>query len=527
MQSILGAPIRWAAPGDPATRTWIIACILLATTLAVPFVMVDVPPVLDYPNHLAGFYILAHPADPVISRFYAPHWALLPNLGAELLGAVLLKILPVHIAGRLVLATALAAPVAGTIIYARAAFGRPTLWSLGSGLAAYNGLFFLGFMNFLIGLGVALAGAGAWSLARRRGPLLAIAVGAAASTLIFFCHLFAVLFFAILIGAQELDALIGRNAGPPRRWLTAGAVLAASLAPAAMLYLASPLAGAPGAVTYQPWSQKLVHLFTPFLTYDLVSSLITFAVVAIIIGYRGARLARGAWLAFAVLAALYGVTPFWMKGAAFVDVRIPVMAGFLLFAALSPRLSPHAGSTAAVIICGLLVVRTGLIATAWFDHRRDLAQFREVISRIPAGAKVLAAYGYGGDSSVDRPAGGLAVPGLFVVNKHMPALVMIERHAFWPLLFADPRQQPLLVRAPYDRLASPLGELFDAHRLADAHPSRETLRNAPYLRGWRTSFDYVLLLNMSTAPLNANPPALDLDVIRINQAAALYAIHRR
>jgi len=109
----------------------------------------------------------------------------------------------------------------------------------------------------------------------------------------------------------------------------------------------------------------------------------------------------------------------------------------------------------------------------------------------------------------------------------MPALLVIERHAFWPLLFSDPRQQPLMVRAPYDRLAFPLGELFDAHRLADEHPSPTTLVHAPYLPAWRKNFDYVLLLNASQAPLNATPPTSDLDVIRINQTAALYAIHRR
>ena len=517
-------------PSDAADEAglgfWVAACLLLVAALTIPFVMVDVPPVLDYPNHLAGFYILAHPTDPVISRFYAPRWALLPNVGADVLGALLLKVLPVHVAGRIVLATSLAAPIAGTVIYARAAFGRLTFWSLGSGLAAYNGLFFLGFMNFLIGLGLALAGAGVWTAARRRGPMQAAAAGAACSTLVYFCHLSALAFFAILIGAWETEGLIGSRARQPRQWLTALAVVAVSLAPAALLYLASPLAGAPGAIAYRPWLEKLLQLDTPFLTYDLLVSLLTLAAVCLVIGYRGVTLARGAWLTFAALAALYVVTPGWMKGGAFVDTRIPVMAGFLLFAALSPRLSPRAGSVTAAVLCALLVVRTGQVAVVWFDHRRDLAQFRDVIGCVPPGAKVIATYGYGGDPTVDRPPGGLAVPGLYPVNMHMPALLVIERHAFWPLLFSDPRQQPLMVRAPYDRLAFPLGELFDAHRLADEHPSPTTLVHAPYLPAWRKNFDYVLLLNASQAPLNATPPTSDLDVIRINQTAALYAIHR-
>jgi hypothetical protein len=520
-------PSSPSPPAPPSIRVWIVCGVLLAVVLLLPFFMVDVPPVLDYPNHLAGFYILAHPADPALSRFYAPRWALLPNIATDLLGVGLLQVLPVHIAGRIVLATALLAPVVGTIVYARAAFGRFTLWSLGSGLAAYNGLFFLGFMNFLVGLGVALAGAGAWTWARRRGPLTAAAVGAAASSLIFFCHLSAVVFFAILIGTQELHALIAARARTPRPWLASALTLALSLAPAALLYLASPLAGAGAGIAYASWTDKLLQLATPFLTYDLMVGLLTFAAVGLIIVHHGARAATGAMFALILLAALYVVTPRWAKGGAFVDTRLPVMIGFLVFAGLSPRLSPRASRVAAAIVVALLAVRTGEIARVWSDHRRELAQFRAVIAAVPPGAKVIATYGYGGDPSIDRPPGGLAIPGLYLVTAHMPALLVIERHAFWPLLFADPSQQPLIVRPPYDRLAFPLGELFDAHRLADERPSSTTLFQAPYLRDWRTHFDYVLVFNVQPQPLNATPPAPGLDLIRMNQAAALYAIQRR
>ena len=53
--------------------------------LAIPFFLVDVPPVLDYPNHLARFFVLAHPEDPVLSEMYAPNWRILPNLGIGLI----------------------------------------------------------------------------------------------------------------------------------------------------------------------------------------------------------------------------------------------------------------------------------------------------------------------------------------------------------------------------------------------------------------------------------------------------------
>src|SRR5215469_2918071 len=52
---------------------------LLAAAIA-PLFAVDVPAMLDYPNHLARMYILAGPANPA----YEPHWGLYPDLAMDL-----------------------------------------------------------------------------------------------------------------------------------------------------------------------------------------------------------------------------------------------------------------------------------------------------------------------------------------------------------------------------------------------------------------------------------------------------------
>src|ERR1019366_8806290 len=64
--------------------------------LLLPFLLVDVPPVLDYPNHLARIFVLAHPDDPILARFYAPNWHITPNLGFDPIAMLLLRVLPVH-----------------------------------------------------------------------------------------------------------------------------------------------------------------------------------------------------------------------------------------------------------------------------------------------------------------------------------------------------------------------------------------------------------------------------------------------
>ena len=62
-------------------------------------------------------------ADPVLSRMYAPHWTIIPNLGIDLVLPPLLRLLPVHVAGRIVIGVAVLLPVFGTVAYSRAVFG--------------------------------------------------------------------------------------------------------------------------------------------------------------------------------------------------------------------------------------------------------------------------------------------------------------------------------------------------------------------------------------------------------------------
>ena len=224
---------RWpetkvSRPWPLTTRAgWSLALAALIVTLSIPFFLVDLPPVLDYPNHLAQAYVLAFGASsPVLSAMYAPHWTIFPNLAVDIIGPPLLHLFPVHVAGRLLLAGALFLPVIGAIAYHRAAFGARSYWPLAAGLAGFNGIFFLGFLNFLYGVGFALLGTALWIRNRERAPAAVVLGGAASTTIAFFCHIFAVLFFALLIGSQELARIWrpqtqcgpdgGANYGGPR-----------------------------------------------------------------------------------------------------------------------------------------------------------------------------------------------------------------------------------------------------------------------------------------------------------------------
>src|SRR6516162_8143022 len=96
---------------------------LVAAALLAPLLIADVPPILDYPNHLARFVLLAAgPDDPVLGPLFTPHWSIIPNLASDLVGPFLLQVLPVHVAGRCLLGGVLLLNLAGVLALHRALF---------------------------------------------------------------------------------------------------------------------------------------------------------------------------------------------------------------------------------------------------------------------------------------------------------------------------------------------------------------------------------------------------------------------
>lgn len=504
---------------------WSALALAIAATCLAPLLMVDVPAVLDFPNHLARFYVLAHPDDPVLANMYAPHWAILPNVGLDVIGQALLRLLPTYVGGRILLALSLLAPLAGALVYARAAFGRWTWWSLGCAVIAFNGIFFLGFMNFLVSLGLALAGAGGWRLLRRRGWDAAAALaGAAIGLCAFFCHLLGFGFFALLIGSAEAEALWRRRREGHLVWtgvLRPGLLLLVALGPTAVLYVATHRPIERGDLLVWRWAAKLAQWLIPFMTYDALITVITAVSVCglVVLSWRKAERAEGASLALAALGLLYLFAPFAAAGGTFVDSRLPLMAALLLFAGLAPQPSPRAGMAIAAVFAILIVGRAALVANAWAGRARDLADLRAELAYVPPGAKVLPAQTeFLASQAAVR---GRSLPRFNRMDDELAAVALIERHAFWPLLFADPSQQPVLVRPPYDRLAQPMGLSAPWNDLFDQPTTPAEVAQYTYLADWRAQFDFVLLVG---PPPARTPPGLVL--IRAADAVSLYRVQR-
>lgn len=503
-----------------------------AIVLLAPLLVVDVPPVLDYPNHLARMVVLAFAStDPVLSRMYSVQWSIIPNLAIDLVVPALLHVLPVHVAGRMMLAAVLLLPAAGVLAYHRALFGHRSLWPLGTALVAYNGLFLLGFMNFLLATGIAFLVAAAWLRWRPRHPVATSLLCSGGTAVIFFCHLAGVLFVAILAGAHESERLLLRwRRGEPvvRASLASAALGAVLLLPAAVLYRLSAFNAAQSETAWLAWPAKLIGLLQPVLNYnaqlDLMTTVLILGLVVICLCHRRWDMPPSSVIALCTLLGLYLVSPFTTKGGAWIDTRFIIGAGFMLFAGCNPRLPRPAALATAAGGAALLLVRIGVVAVVWTGQRTDLSQLRASIAPVPPGARVLVVR----VTPEADPAFWVAAPanrhviGSTTTEIHDAALLLIERRAFWPLLFANPSQQPVAVRAPYRDIAFQLGTPPDYHALLA--PTALDLVKAPYLADWQNRFDDVLVLDAEAVPDLSRLLPGTLQRVNEDGFAALYRI---
>jgi hypothetical protein len=471
---------------------WLVLGALTAILLA-PLLIADVPPILDYPNHLARFVLLAAgPDDPVLGPVFTPHWTIIPDLAVDVIGPPLLRVLPVHVAGRILLGGILLLNLAGVLALHLALFGRRSFWPLASGLVAYNSTFLLGFLAWQIGSGLAMLFAAAWLTWRERRPVATIAGAAAAAVVLFFCHAMGLAFFLVLIGSAEVYAIGSSRAA--LGWtaaIRATSLLLVLAGPIVLWFLAS-LHDAPAATYWMTPLEKLVQAASPFVNYyfafDMASAALIYSGVALGVATGLLTIAPRAIPGVAALAVLYVVLPFDLMSGAFLDTRVAIMLGFLLFAAVEPACLPW--RTRRAIFAGLAVlfaVRMAVVAEVWTEHRRDLADLRAVIAAVPPGSLVYMtnvpqeeapAYWDAGPRS-RRISNGLRA------DFHLPALLLIERGAFWPILFANPAQQPIRLRPFYARLAQE-GHDIPSHAALVAHPDIGSAALG--------DFDFVLML---------------------------------
>jgi hypothetical protein len=557
--------------GTPSRARLAAFCTLLAlAALLLPVALVRVPPMLDYPNHLARLWLLAGGMDaPPLSGMYAANWhGASTNIGADLLAATLGRLIGGDLLNPLLLAAALVLPPLGAILLNRAAFGGGWhWWQVGFAALAWNTTLVAGFLNFQLSLGLALLAAAAdpW-LSRRLGPAGAMLARMGLGGALLVSHAFAAAFYGVLLAGLVFGAEwrpFSSAAGLARAALRAA--VAAGLAvgvPVLLFLLVAPsvpvVPQPPGVLPH--WTagytlrKKLNVLKSGVVTYDqavdlaFLAGLALAVLLALLLGLRRRAVAgparavaapappplrvhAGLLIATAGLLLLAVVTPSDLGGTACLDWRFPVMAVLAGAAALRPEFrSPRLAGLAACLLLLVPLGRAAWMTGIWVERQADIAALARALEPVPAGAAVLPVE--------HHPANAMAAPrgryffwSQFPTYRHFPALAVPWRRAFVPNLFAAPGKQPLRVLPPWDSMAVVEGLPAPIDMLLGYEVQPWTGFFFGYLPGWQERFDYVLVVNADLPHTVAEAPAAvaalpGLELVAEEGFARLYRIRR-
>lgn len=518
--------------------------------LVLPLLLVDMPPMLDYPNHLARVDVLRHfHSDPFLAQHYSASLTPVPNLLMEAVMLPLADVLPLYVAGRLYVALAAVLTLVGVLMLHRTLFGRWSLWPLCGALFIYNATLIGGFMSFSLGIAFLLIGVSLWL--RLEGSRWQLPVGALVALFLYFSHAIVLGSYALCLFAVEA----ARYVGPGRRPITPGNVgwdalrFAALLAVPLLLFavtvgtqLIHSDAAAVGARDQSPllvvkqiywrlkkltelrqWGYRLNDMLAPVLNYDRLLDTVTLLLVvggiALAALTRRLRASLPMMVAVVLFALCFFIVPDPFFGTYFVSIRFWILAALLLVAGTDVRFGgPRAAAVFAVGLLGLLALRTGVLLSNWYGYQEDVADLRRAAERIEPGSHVLIVWA-GEQAGCCKTRDFLqtqppwrsslvSLPSLI----HLPSLITIERRAFVPTLFSHPGKQPLTVTKPFrDRcMAIYEGVPVDV-RLLD-HPELATqsdhVEPCPHYRDWRDKYDYLLLMfSNSFHQFGLEPPA--------------------
>jgi hypothetical protein len=419
--------------------------VILTVLSAVPLLLTELPPLLDYPNHLARMYLLPSLPAPGLAHFYIVAWAPIADLGMDAVVPFLALVLPLGWAGKVFILITFLLLAGGAAAIHRQLFGAWTAWPCLAFLLLYTRLLLWGFMSYLFGCGLALVCFAAWLALRERHWVLRLLVGCVLAMAVYFAHLLAFGIYAVMIAGYELG----------RAWRLRANVTAALArlviggAPFLPALVLMSMNSSTGRIIYANPLRKFDLLFSVFDDYSRPFDVICFVLVVLAIAVafqrRWVKLAPDMALPLIGLLLLYLAMPTQLFTAAGADRRIPMMI-FLVLIGASRWVGPSVRLERRFMIAAaaMFAVRLAVVAVVWHNAGTFYAELLPHLDAVPRGSCIAVASDKAGISVQKAPL------------THFPVLAVARRDAFVTTLFAYPTQQPIKLQPDAKVLADEL-----------------------------------------------------------------------
>jgi hypothetical protein len=416
-----------------AARLWVL---LIVGALLAPIWTVRYPPVVDYPNHLASAFVLAHLNDPSFhfSGFYAADWNANPYLAMDVILVWLQRFMPIEIAGRVLLSLCVLAVPAAAWFFVRRANPEQESLALWSLAITQNLYFFLwGMLNLQLSLALCLLVLGFWLeyLERPRIGLWCLLL--TMTTALYFTHLMG---FGMAGWVMTAYAIFARRR---IRDIFFSWIL---FIPGAIFFLHSTMPQAKSGWTFAfNWSAKVPGLLVAATSgISPVCDFVTMALLVVALGVASLDnrdfKCSYRWLGVVgSLFAFYWILPASLGPGINTDRRLIPFIFVLVLAVV--RVGRRKRVLAAIAIL-LFVLRAGEVEYHFVSAQRDSARLAGVFSVIPDGMRVLP----------------VATPSDHM--QHFWAYGVIQRGWLSPCLFQNRGVQPLRTLRQNDSACAPI-----------------------------------------------------------------------
>jgi hypothetical protein len=413
---------------------------------AAPLLLTPLPPLLDYPNHLARMHLLPSLPVPALQQFFVVAWAPLPNLAMDGVVPFLAAAMPLGWAGKVFILLTFVLLAGGAAAIHRVLFDRWSAWPCLAFLLLYTRLLLWGFTGYLFGCGLALCGFSAWLALRTRPWPVRLLVGCVFATAVYLAHLLAFGIYAVMIACLEWGEIwrLRPRLGAAARALVIGAV---PFLPALALMARE---SSPGRIAFGNPLRKVDLLFSVFDDYsrpfDVACFVLVILAFAVVFQRRWVKLAPEMAGPLIGLAILYLALPTQLFTASGADRRVPMMIFLALIAGsrwVAPRPLLRRWFLAGAGL--LFVARLAVIAVVW--HRGGALYDRLLagLDVVPRGGCLASAFDPQGIEVQKTPL------------THFATLAVARRDAFVTTIFAYPTQQPIALTPRAQGLAERLG----------------------------------------------------------------------
>ena len=507
-------------------RWWERPAVLVAIALitAIPLLWPQIPPLVDLPGHIGRYRVeLDLNSSPELQRYYEFKWALIGNLGVDLLVVPLAKLIGLEPAVKLIVTLIPPITTLGIFAVAREVHGRVPSTALFAVPFVYGYSFNYGFVNFSLSVALALLAFAFWLRLSLPGRLrLRAFLFVPLSCALWVVHVFGWGLLGLLAFSAEVVRLRDQGASLPSAVGSAALQMLSLSLPFLLMavWRGGDVGGETKLFLLLGWKLQAIisALRDRWLLWDALGVAVALVVIAAAFFDHRLRYSRKLLFPASLLAAAFVALPYTFFGSANADSRLAPFVLIIFLLAIRFRAEDReAENLVAVLALAVLVCR--LIGNTWSFAIADAEQRKitQALNHVPRGARALALASGHCDDRWEAPR-----------HWHLGALVISRKYGFsndqWQLPGAQLLRVKYAPAMPFHDSKSVMifstecaGNLkqrgFDGIRT-----TQESLEEFP-----RGGFDYVWLIKPPTSPFVL--PA-DLETIWQSDQSVLYRVNQ-